>query len=89
MSINRLKSTANSSCVYFELDAEKQTYERVVYNNQPTLCRLYPFQFEKTNADDFILQIPSCVGLNLRYGEIINEAFITGKLLDALKAFNS
>ena len=89
MSINRLKSTANGSCVYLELDAEKQTYECVVYNNQPTLCRLYPFQFEKTNANDFILQIPSCVGLNLRCGEIINEAFIIGKLLDVLKAFYS
>jgi len=28
------------------------------------------------------------MGLNRRYGEIINETVILGKLLDALKAFN-
>ena len=39
---SRLKSTANGSCVCLEIDAEKQTYECVVYNNRPTLCRLYP-----------------------------------------------
>ena len=78
----------HGSCIYIEFDTEKQTFECVVYNHRPTLCRLYPFHFEKTNANDFILQIPSCMGLNLRYGEIINEAFIIGKPLDALKAFN-
>jgi Fe-S-cluster containining protein len=85
---SRLKSTANGSCVCLKFDAEKQTYECVVYNHRPTLCRLYPFHFEKTNTNDFILQIIPCMGLNRRYGEIINETFIIGKLLDALKAFN-
>jgi hypothetical protein len=42
----------------------------------------------KKNANDFILQILPCMGLNLQYREIINETFIIGKLLDALKAFN-
>ena len=50
-------------------------------------CAGFIHHFEKTNANDFILQIPSCQGLNLRYGKIINEAFIIGKPLDALKAF--
>ena len=63
---SRLKSTANGSCIYIEFDTEKQTYECVIYNHRPTLCRLYPFHFEKINASAFILQILPCMGLNLR-----------------------
>ena len=51
-------------------------------------CAGFIHHFEKTNANDFILHILPCMGLNRRYGEIINETFIIGKLLDALKAFN-
>jgi hypothetical protein len=51
-------------------------------------CAGFIHHFEKTNTNDFILQIIPCMGLNRRYGEIINETFIIGKLLDALKAFN-
>jgi len=52
------------------------------------IVQAYPFHFEKNNANHFILQILPCMGLNLRYGEIINETFIIGKLLEVLKAFN-
>jgi Fe-S-cluster containining protein len=85
---SRLKSTTNGSCIYLKIDAEKQIYECAVYNHRPALCRLYPFHFEETNANDFVLQIMPCMGLNPRYGEIINERFIIDTLLVALKTIN-
>jgi Fe-S-cluster containining protein len=80
----RLKNTAHGSCVYLRFDTEKHIYECAVYDYRPALCRLYPFHFEKTSPNSFVLKTIPCKGINRCYGELVDERFILGNLLDAL-----
>jgi Fe-S-cluster containining protein len=81
---DNLKNTSSGSCVLLRFDAEKSVYECAVYQHRPTLCRLYPFHFEKKSPNAFALQVMPCRGINQSRGEFINEDFIVAHLLDAL-----
>jgi Fe-S-cluster containining protein len=82
---NRLMSTANGSCIYLKFDADKQVFQCAVYDHRPTLCRLYPFHFEKVNSNCFVVKIMPCLGTSLRFGEPVDEKFVAANLLEALK----
>ena len=79
-----LRSKADGSCVFLQVDKERHFFECSVYDSRPALCRLYPFHFEKINPNSFMLKILPCRGLNRRYGELVDEKFIITHLLDAL-----
>jgi len=79
-----LKSKADGSCVFLQLNKERHFSECSVYDSRPALCRLYPFHFEKISPNSFMLKILPCRGINRRYGELIDKKFIITHLLDAL-----
>jgi len=79
-----LKSTASGSCVFLRFDREKGVYECAVYQHRPALCRLYPFHFEETSANSYVLKIMPCMGISQRHGEIVDEKFVIAHMLDAL-----
>ena len=79
-----LKNKADGSCVFLQLDKERHFSKCSVYDSRPTLCRLYPFHLEETSPDSFMLKIMPCMGINRRYGELVDERFIIPHLLDAL-----
>jgi len=80
----RLKNKADGSCVFLQLDKERNFSECSVYDLRPALCRLYPFHFEKISPNSFMLKILPCRGINRRHGELVDEKFILTYLLDAL-----
>jgi Fe-S-cluster containining protein len=80
-----LKNNEDGSCIFLKLDPEKNRYECSIYDFRPALCRLYPFDFERTSLDSVVLKlIPCCKGINNPDGELVDEGFITNHLLDAL-----
>jgi len=80
----RIKSTVSGSCVFLKPDSQKQFYECTAYPYRPTLCRLYPFQIEKTSLHRFILTLLPCKGINRHLGAIIDERFLIDNVLDLL-----
>jgi len=79
-----LGNKASGSCVFLELDKEKGVYECTVYHHRPALCRLFPFHFEKTHPNSYILKIMPCRGISRRIGELVDERFIIAHLVEAL-----
>jgi len=80
-----LKNKEDGSCVFLKFDAEKNSYECLIYDFRPALCRLYPFDFDWVSPNSIVLKfIPCCRGLNNPNGELVNEEFINGNLLEAL-----
>jgi len=79
-----LKNRANGSCIFLQLNKERNVYECSVYDSRPTLCRLYPFHLEKISPNSFMLKILPCRGINRRKGEFVDERFIIVHLLDAV-----
>jgi Fe-S-cluster containining protein len=83
-----LKSKEDGSCIFLKTSPrarKEKTYECSVYSHRPTLCRLYPFEFRKTDSQVIIVRlIPCCLGLNTPEGEVIDEKFITDIILDAI-----
>lgn len=71
-----LKNAKDGSCTLLTVNADQQIYQCSVYNLRPTLCRLYPFRFERLGEHSFELNlIPCCNGLNVYGGEPIDERF--------------
>jgi len=75
-----LKNRSDGSCVFLRLK-ERDVYECSVYEARPTLCRLYPFHFQKMNPSLFILKIMPCTGISRSTGEPLNARFIVNRLL--------
>lgn len=85
LACDRLKSREDGSCVFLGVDDEKQRHVCAVYAVRPSLCRLYPFCFERLDSHKVALKIiPCCVGLNIPDGEFVDEKFISGCLLEPL-----
>ena len=86
--LGSLKSKRDGSCIFLKANPrtnEEKGYECSIYSHRPTLCRLYPFEFHKTDSQAIIVGlIPCCLGLNTPEGEIIDEKFITDILLDTV-----
>jgi len=78
-----LESKADGSCVFLRFNEKKDVYECSVHVSRPALCRLYPFYFEKTCANSFILKLLPCKGISRRIGEPVDEKFIISHLLHA------
>ena len=82
---DRLKSRDDGSCVFLGSDDEQQRHVCNVYSVRPSLCRLYPFSFERLASNRFALKIiPCCLGLNSPEGELVDEQYITNNLLEPL-----
>jgi len=83
-----VKQRENGSCVFLEYDGGNKVYRCSVYEFRPALCRLYPFEFERTGLNKGLLGvIPCCNGLNTCEGvsvgrKMIDELF--GTILDLL-----
>jgi Fe-S-cluster containining protein len=81
----RLKSKDDGSCVFLGFDDEKKCHVCGVYDVRPSLCRLYPFCFERLESNKFALKIiPCCLGLNSPDGELVDKKYISGRLLEPL-----
>ncbi len=80
-----LKSRRDGSCIFLSTDTEQGLFKCSVYNVRPTLCRLYPFRFERFKSDSYMLKfIPCCRGLNADNGDSIDERFFDRFLKDIL-----
>jgi len=78
-----LKDAKDGSCFLLAVNAHQQKHECSVYNLRPTLCRLYPFRFERLGEHSFELKlIPCCNGLNVHDGEPVDERFFRKYLFD-------
>ena len=87
--ISEMKSRKDGSCIFLRTDEKRNTYKCSIYEIRPTLCRLYPFEFERINIDSFLLRIiPCCKGLNNKDGELINDGFIVKHLLENILRLN-
>jgi Fe-S-cluster containining protein len=80
-----MKNRKDGSCVFLKFDTKKNSYECLIYDFRPALCRLYPFDFDWISPNIIMLKfIPCCRGLNNHDGEPVDQKFITNHLLDAL-----
>ena len=80
-----LKNKEDGSCIFLKFKVEEDRYECSVYDFRPVLCRLYPFDFDRTGPNSIMLKvIPCCRGLNNPDGEMVDERFIISHLLEAL-----
>lgn len=80
---NRIKSKKDGSCIFLRTDRKTNALECSIYDVRPILCRLYPFDFERTNANSFLLRIiPCCRGLNDADGELVDKNYITKHLFE-------
>jgi Fe-S-cluster containining protein len=83
--VGNLKNNEDGSCILLKSSPKRGVYECPIYDSRPTRCRLYPFDFERVSPNSFTLKlIPSCNGLNAEDGELVNETFITKRLLTPL-----
>ena len=72
-----LRSREDGSCVFLSLDSLGTLHKCSVYCFRPTLCRLYPFQFQKLNENRYALRLITCCnGLNTGDGVPINKSFV-------------
>jgi Fe-S-cluster containining protein len=71
--------------VLLKFDSQKQIYECKVYPHRPALCRLFPFQVEKSGSDSFDLKLLPCKGINRRVGAVIDERFLVDNVLGLLR----
>jgi len=74
---NSIRSRTDGSCIFLSFDIPTRLHKCSVYNLRPTLCRLYPFRFERSGRDSYSLRlIPCCNGLNTKDGESVDADFI-------------
>jgi len=83
------QNTISGSCFYLRFDMKGKVHKCSVYDCRPTLCRLYPFYFEKTGPNSLVLKIMPCRGINRLHGELVNENFIIANLFSELKTYTS
>jgi Fe-S-cluster containining protein len=80
-----LKEREDGSCVFLDYSHESKKHMCVIYGFRPSLCRLYPFEFEQTSENAGILKlIPLCHGLNATDGEMVDRKFVEKNLLKAI-----
>jgi Fe-S-cluster containining protein len=80
-----LKNKEDGSCLFLSYNAEEGLHDCSVYNRRPTLCRLYPFRFEKSGPQSYTLNvIPCCNGLNTQNSEPVNTKFFVKFLQEIL-----
>jgi Fe-S-cluster containining protein len=79
-----LKQREDGSCIFLQNNGE-EAYRCGIYELRPALCRLYPFEFERTGLNTGVLRfIPCCNGLNARDGSLVDERFVEEELLEAI-----
>lgn len=86
-----LPNRSDGSCVFLSVDSGR-TFTCKIYNSRPTLCRAYPFQFERIGENSFSMNlIPCCNGLNTPDGQPVDERFFRKHLkkpfLDLLEQY--
>jgi len=80
-----MKRSEDGSCVFLSFDSRNNRYECSIYTLRPSVCRLYPFEFQKTGQGTGSLRlIPCCNGLNTRDGSLVDRGFIERHLLGAI-----
>jgi len=80
-----LRNLKDGSCIFLSFDAPSHLYTCSIYDLRPTLCRLYPFQFNKSGSDSFtLLLIPCCNGLNAKDGKRIDTDLVAKTTRDVL-----
>jgi len=78
-----LQNKEDGSCIFLTADLEG-VFACKVYDSRPTLCRVYPFQFERIGENSFSMNlIPCCNGLNTPDGQPVDESFFTKHLKKA------
>jgi len=76
-----LRSKKDGSCLFLSYNGQEGLHQCSVYSYRPTLCRLYPFKFEKSGPQSYTLNlIPCCNGLNVQNGEEVDEKFFVKHL---------
>jgi Fe-S-cluster containining protein len=74
-----LRNREDGSCVFLSSDSRNTKHRCDIYDLRPTLCRLYPFHFQKLNEEKYELNlIMCCNGLNPDDGVPIDTSFIIG-----------
>jgi len=85
-----LRSKKDGSCIFLKFNYEKRSYECVIYDVRPILCRFYPFEVETPLPDCIIIRIISCCrGLNNAGGEPVDKRFIINHIVEAIFDLNS
>ena len=80
-----LKTRKDGSCIFLKFDAEQKCHNCSIYDFRPTLCRLYPFSFERIGYNKIALKIiPCCMGLNSPEDKVMDEKYISSRLLEPL-----
>jgi len=78
-----MKNRKDGSCIFLRTDEKRNAYECSIYEIRPTLCRLYPFEIQRSDIGSFLLKIlPCCNGLSDADGELVDERFLAGHLLE-------
>ncbi len=81
----RMKSKEDGSCVFLRFDVSENCYVCLIYDFRPTLCKMYPFNYDRTSLNSIVLKvIPCCRGLKDPKGELVDEEFVNNRLLDSL-----
>jgi len=76
-----LKNKKGGSCVFLSFSAIEHLHLCSIYGLRLTLCRLYPFQFEKSGPQSYVLKvIPCCNGLNSNDDETVDAKFFSKNL---------
>jgi Fe-S-cluster containining protein len=80
-----LKSREDGSCIFLQQDTERDGFKCGIYDFRPTLCRLYPFSFERLDTNRIALRyIPCCMGLNNQEGKVLDREYVSSHLLEPL-----
>lgn len=77
-----LRHKDDGSCIFLTLDSKSNLYKCSIYDLRPSVCRLYPFEFQQTDRGKGSLRlIPCCNGLNTGDGYLVDRRFVEKHLL--------
>ena len=80
-----LKQKPDGSCIFLRYNSQDKAYECAIYDLRPAVCRLYPFEYERTEPNAIVLGfIPCCNGLDSRDGALVDRKFVEERLLEAV-----
>jgi len=83
--VGTLKSNKDGSCIFLRFDQTQNVYKCGIYRHRPNLCKIYPFRFEKLDADKVAVWIiPCCQGLNNPDAQEMNSQFVADFLVEPL-----
>lgn len=83
--VGNLKSNKDGSCIFLKFDTEQHRHKCSIYAFRPTLCKTYPFKFEKLGSNKVAVKIiPCCRGLNNPEGKTLDKNFVADNLLEPL-----